>query len=81
VNTSKDPCGRLRGLRRLGFCALVVLFAGAGLLTGKLTEASFVELIQWVATAYLASDGVEKTAAAWGQRRGAPAAVAPGADP
>lgn len=61
----------VRGFRRLGFCTAVLIVATGALSTGKIDPAQWVDLLKWLTTAYLASDGIEKAAAAVAQRRSA----------
>lgn len=63
---------KLRGWRRLIFCAVVIAIATVAIFTGKFAPADWVETIKWLGSFYLGSDGVEKVAGAW---KGRPPAV------
>lgn len=64
----QPAASRLRGFRRLGFCTAVLVCATGALAAGKVEAVHWVELLKWLTTAYLASDGVEKAAGAIAQR-------------
>ena len=59
---------KLRGWRRLIFCAVVIAIATVALFTGKFAPGDWVETIKWLGSFYLGSDGVEKLAGAWHRR-------------
>ncbi len=63
------------GFRRLGFCAAVLVASVWALATVKINATQWLELMKWLTTAYLASDGVEKVSTAVG--RGKAATLAP----